>query len=507
MGTKKRYSMRMLSLRVAVAVIVVVGCAGAAYVLWSGAVQQETVHSKVLTEARTLNKEMQAAWDYIDEAQTAINTDKDGTYDFKNVYCAVAGKGIARRFTQNADGYVIRYVRENPRTGSDAPDDFERRALNHFTVGGSTEYYEMAEMDGQPVFRYSSVLLIRNNCLDCHGAPAGEKDVTGFIKEGMEIGDVAGAVSMVIPIKSYVKEAGEEQTRSLVFFVGLALVVAVVLSLLLRRWVAAPLEQANRQLASENEEQSNFLAIMSHELRTPLSSIIAFTDIWDKSDREKDPEEERLVGKIRDNSHTLLNMVNNTIDVARLEAGRLEVTLDEVDLVDVMGAAMAVAEPLAMKKGVTLTKSVDPAIPVMHSDGEALRKILVNLATNAVKFTDEGGTVTVSARMAERDGAVELEVADTGAGIAPEDRERIFEKFSQAKAAAGGGAVGAGGRYDKAGKAPGSGLGLYLVKSLAERLGGKVRLRSAPGKGSVFTVTVPVESTEVSTDEEGGIRG
>lgn len=490
MSARKPYSMRMLSLRVAIAVLLVVGCAGVAYVLWSGAVQEDTVHSKVLTEARTLNKEMQAAWDYIDDSQLAINTAPDGSFDFKNVYCAVAGKGIARRFTQTADGYVIRYVRENPRTGSDAPDAFERVALNHFSVGGSTEYYEMTELDGQPVFRYASVLVIRNNCLQCHGDPAGEKDITGFVKEGMQLGDVGGAVSMVIPVNSYVKEAGEEQRRSLIFFVGLALLVAVVLSLLLRRWVAAPLEEANRRLASENEEQTNFLALMSHELRTPLSSIIAFTDIWEKSDRARDAEEERLVGKIKESSSALLNMVNNTIDVARLEAGSLALQIDETDLVDVVGAVFATAEPLALQQSVALSKSIDPAIPVMRTDGEALRKVLLNLVGNALKFTPSGGSVAVEARLEDGGRRVRLSVTDTGCGIAPEDLGRIFEKFSQASV------------KDVSGKkAAGSGLGLYLVRNLVERLGGEAQVQSEAGKGSTFIVFVPVESEE---EKEGG---
>ncbi len=150
-ATRKPPSLRTLSLRVAVVIAVIVGAAGAVYLVWCDGAEQCEVETKVLAEARTLNKQMTAAWDYIDDAQTAINTDKDGSYDFKNVYCAVAGKGIARRFTQTSDGYVIRYVRENPRTGADAPDGFEQRALNHFTVGGSSEYYEMSEANGAPV--------------------------------------------------------------------------------------------------------------------------------------------------------------------------------------------------------------------------------------------------------------------------------------------------------------------------------------------------------------------
>lgn len=193
---------------------------------------------------------------------------------------------------------------------------------------------------------------------------------------------VAGAVSMVIPMGSYVREAAADKTRSVALFVALALLIAVSLSLVLRRWMAVPLERANAQLANENEEQSNFLAFMSHELRTPLSSIIAFTDIWEKSDRVRDAEEERLVGKIKESSSALLNMVNNTIDVARLEAGSLALQIDETDLVDVMGTVFATAEPLALQQSVTLSKFIDPAIPVMRTDGEALRKIMLNLVGN-----------------------------------------------------------------------------------------------------------------------------
>lgn len=490
-ATPKPLSMRALSLKVALVIALIVAVAGGVYLAFCNSAQQSEVEAKVLAEARTLNKQMLAAWDYIDDAQIAINTDKDGSYDFKNVYCAVAGKGIARRFTQSSDGYVIRYVRENPRSGTDAPDEFERRALNHFTVGGSTEYYEITEHEGEPVLRYSSVLEVRNNCLECHGGPAGEKDVTGFVKEGMEIGDVAGAVSMIIPMDSYVREAAVDKTRSVAFFVALALLIAVSLSLVLRRWVAVPLERANAQLANENEEQSNFLALMSHELRTPLSSIIAFTDIWEKSDHVRDAEEERLVGKIKESSSALLNMVNNTIDVARLEAGSFSLQIDETDLVDVVGAVFATAEPLALQQSVALSKLIDPAIPVMRTDGEALRKVLLNLVGNALKFTPPGGFVAVEARL-ECDGRrVRLSVADSGCGIAPEDCERIFEKFSQASA------EDAPGR-----KVPGSGLGLYLVQNLAERLGGEVRVESEVGKGSTFTVYAPVESEEEQEESD-----
>lgn len=488
MKRERGYSMRGLSLRVACLAVAVVAVAAGLYLLWSQTAQEDAVRSKVLAEARTLNVEMQAVWDYVDDSQPLINVNDDGSYSFKGVYCSVAGKAIAKRFTRDSEGYLIRYVREEPRSSTDVPDQFEAEALRRFEAGEATEHYEAAVLDGEPVFRYTSALVIKRNCLQCHGEPVGEKDVTGFLKEGMQEGDLAGAVSMVIPLGVYETEARSGLMVSLAFFFCLAAAIVLVVAFALRRWVAVPLEQANVQLQNENEEKSNFLAIMSHELRTPLSSIIAFTDIWEKSARVKDPSEEKLVREIKENSLVLLSMVNNTIDMARLDADRFEVQTEDVDLVDVVNAVFAVAEPLAIKQGIDLTKSIDPSIPVMRSDWEALRKIILNLVSNALKFTEPGGSVSVSVRLTDQGQTVVLEVADTGVGIAPEDSGRVFEKFSQA--ATGSSAPG------------GSGLGLFLVKSLAGKLGGEVRMESVVGEGSVFCIVVPVVSVESHEGEE-----
>lgn len=480
--------MRRLSLKLAMSATAVVMVAAVAYVAWSQASQNAAVESKVLAEARTLNVEMRAVWNYIDDSQQAINVNSDGTYDFKGIYCSMAGKAIAQRFTRESDGYVIRYVRENPRTATDEPDDFEKSALGRFAEGDATEHFQMDANGERPVFRYASVLPIKRNCLVCHGEPAGTPDETGFLREGMELGDVAGAVSITIPLGAYVQEARADLVGSVAFFCLLAAAIALLLALAIRRWVAVPLELVNRRLESENEEKSNFLAIMSHELRTPLSSIIAFTDIWEKSARMKDPEEERLVREIKDNSVTLLNMVNNTIDVARLEAGRLEVQIDDVDLVDVVNAVFAVAEPLAIKQGIALSKSVDKDIPIMRSDWEALRKIILNLVSNALKFTSEGGSVSVDARLADDGKTVRIRVSDTGIGIAAADHARVFSKFTQSSSAG-------------ASDSGGSGLGLFLVRSLAEKLGGSVVVDSEPGCGSVFDVVVPATSVKMGEGE------
>jgi len=490
MGAARAKGAGHLSLQLIVSITLVVAVAAAAYVVWTQTTQNAAVESKVLAEARTLNTEMNAVWDYIDDSQDAINYNADGTYDFKGIYCSMAGKAIALRFTRNSSDYLVRYVRENPRTATDAPDRFEQTALNHFTTGGSAEYYEMTEYEGRPVFRYASVLPIKRNCLQCHGGPAGTADETGFLREGMELGDVAGAVSIVIPVKSYVRDAQREFASSVVFFFILAAAIATVVFVAMRRWVAAPLARANAQLEAESKQKSDFLAIMSHELRTPLTSIIAFTDIWEKAPEGGVVDQARLVAEIKQNSTQLLEMVNNTIDVARLEAGRLEIQREETDLLDVLGAVFAVAEPIALKGGVRLVHEIDCTIPIMLTDDEALRKILMNLVGNALKFTEAGGTVWVRALRDPSAGAVVLQVEDTGCGIPKADFERIFGKFSQ---------TARDGNVET-----GSGLGLFLVRSLAEHLGGTVSLASEVGRGSTFTVVLPLMSCEEDGEEADG---
>lgn len=486
-----------LSARFTVLVVAVIVIAACLYLAWNSVVQRESVQSKVLAEARTLNTEMAAVWDYIDASQGVINHDADGTFNFKGIYCAVSGKSIARRFTQQSEGYEIRYVREDPRTGPDEPDAFEREALAQFSEGGPGEYYGTQGSGGEKVFRYVSLLPVEHGCLECHGSPAGELDITGFLKEGMALGDVAGAVSITIPLAAYESEATQGLVRSLIFFGCMTVVAVVIVRLALRRWVVEPLEQANVRLQSENIAKDDFLAIMSHELRTPLSSILAFAEIVQQSAAERGslgPDERRMLGEIQESGNVLLELVNNTIDVAKLEEDRFALEIDEVDLVDVFGLVYAVAEPLAAKKGIALVNHVDGDVPFVWSDWEALRKIVTNLVGNAVKFTEPGGSVWMGARLGAKCDTVELYVRDTGVGIPAKEFERIFGKFSQSG-------------FEVASASKGSGLGLFLVKTVAQKLGGSVSVESVVGEGSTFTVVLPVGSCPAGCGARGQEEG
>ena len=183
MKKKKGYKRLWGKLFLLLGMVIVLACA--VYSAWSHQLEAAENERRALAEARTLSAQMNASWDYIGSIQDQINY-TDGRFDFKGVYCSLAGKSIARRFTDTTD-YTIRYVRENPRSGNDAPDSFEASALASF-ASDSSEQYAMLDYEGVPSFRYVSAIWMEQSCLECHGKPAGEKDITGYLKEGMEKG-------------------------------------------------------------------------------------------------------------------------------------------------------------------------------------------------------------------------------------------------------------------------------------------------------------------------------
>ena len=475
-----------LQTRFSILVAFVVMAAALFYLIWTHVGADTALRSKALAEARTLGVEMAAVWDYIDSQQTAINYNSNGKYDFKGIYCSVAGKAIARRFTMQSNGYTIRYVRDNPRTPTDSPDSFERLALDAI-YDGSQEYYDIAAFDSKESFRYVSVLRYKYGCLSCHGDPKGEPDETNYPKEGMAIGDVAGAISIIIPLDAYRSEAVNSLTSSLVFFTLLAGLVVLLVRWALKRWVTLPLQAANLRLRDENEAKSDYLAVMSHELRTPLTGIMAFTDILENKMTNQPPElrnskdEAHIVSEIRENSRLLLDMINNTIDVEKLEENRFPISLDEIDLVDVIDTTCSLVEPLAQKSNITLNRVYDPEVPIIISDWEALRKITLNLLSNALKFTPPNGEITVGICMAKDSENVELYVRDTGIGISEQDIEYIFGKYNQSI-------------FKTASASQGSGLGLYLVNTLAQKIGGSIRVESTLNVGSTFTLSLPTNN-------------
>jgi signal transduction histidine kinase len=243
------------------------------------------------------------------------------------------------------------------------------------------------------------------------------------------------------------------------------------------------LAQANMALYEMNRLKSDFLATMSHELRTPLNSIIGFSEVLGGNENLNE-RQRRYVGNIQTSGKMLLGMINDILDLAKIESGKMEVRGEDFSIRDVCEALTNLTRPMADRKDVTLECRLDEAIPLLRQDPGKIRQILYNLLSNAIKFTPEGGRVTLRARTDGR--FVVLEVEDTGIGVAEEDRDTIFEKFRQAKAPGQAGDV-------LTREHQGTGLGLSIVRELARLLGGEIHLRSQLGQGSTFTVRIPLQ--------------
>ena len=242
------------------------------------------------------------------------------------------------------------------------------------------------------------------------------------------------------------------------------------------------LAQANMALFEMNRLKSDFLATMSHELRTPLNSIIGFSEVLSGTEQLGD-RHRRYASNIQSSGRMLLSMINDILDLAKIESGKMEVRSEDFSIRDVCEGLTNLCRPVAERKNVTMECRLDEAIPLLRQDPGKLKQILYNLLSNAIKFTPEGGRVTLRARAEGR--FVVVEVQDTGIGIAEEDRETIFEKFRQAKLPGQGENV-------LTREHQGTGLGLSIVRELTKLLGGDVHLDSQPGQGSTFTVRVPM---------------
>jgi two-component system sensor histidine kinase BarA len=247
------------------------------------------------------------------------------------------------------------------------------------------------------------------------------------------------------------------------------------------------LAQVNMQLYEMNRLKSDFLATMSHELRTPLNSIIGFSDVLE-SVASLDDKQRRYVGNIKNSGNMLLEMINDILDLAKIESGKTELRLTDMELSHVVAAQCDMARPLSEKKNIDLDTEIDPNLPKLRQDQTKIQQVLNNLLSNAIKFTPEGGRIVVKAHRAGSD-HIELLVSDTGVGISEEDQRAIFEKFRQGATVLSGGDA-------MTREYSGTGLGLSIVKELCKLLGGEVRLESALGRGSTFIVRLPITRVE-----------
>ena len=253
---------------------------------------------------------------------------------------------------------------------------------------------------------------------------------------------------------------------------------------------SAELETQNRRIQESNRLKSEFLANMSHELRTPLNSIIGFAEVLYRGEvRVDSPQHKDFLGDILNSGRHLLQLINDVLDLAKVEAGKIEFRVQEVDLAGLVSEVVAVVRSVAASKRIRVEIDVDPAVAQVTLDPGRLKQVLYNYLSNALKFTGEGGRVWVRARPEGSD-QFRLEVEDTGVGIAAADMGRLFVEFQQLDAGV-------------AKKHAGTGLGLALTKRVVEAQGGAVGVKSTPGVGSNFFAILACHGDGVTAADQG----
>ncbi len=241
----------------------------------------------------------------------------------------------------------------------------------------------------------------------------------------------------------------------------------------------------SEQLELANRHKSEFLANVSHELRTPLNAIIGFSEVLrERMFGELNPKQAEYIDDIHGSGRHLLSLINDILNLAKIEAGRMELELAQFALREALENALSLLRERAARQGIALRLDIDETLDDWVADDRKFKQIMVNLLSNAVKFTPAGGSVTVTATRVDG-GGVEIAVSDTGVGIAEDHVDLVFEEFRQ---------VGT----DRVRRSEGTGLGLSLTKKLVELHGGTIEVRSVVGKGSTFTVRLPERALDTA---------
>ena len=376
-----------------------------------------------------------------------------------------------------------------------APDSWERATLEALEQG-EPEVHEFTEMNGEPHVRLMQPLIVQEGCLKCHG------------HQGYQVGDVRGGISVSVPMAPYLTKERQTLTThifslSLLWvlgFVGIGLGSRELRQSIRERDQAeealreeratlaqrvaertAELSRANAELERASRLKDEFLANMSHELRTPLNAILGMSEaLQEQVYGPLNDKQSRSLRTVEQSGRHLLSLINDILDVSKIEAGKVELEIGSVSVEAVSQASLGLIKQAAHEKRITVNADFDNAPMTIQADERRLKQILVNLLTNAVKFTPEGGAMGLEVSGDAGEGMVHFSVWDTGIGISQEDMAKLFKPFVQLDSSL-------------SRQHSGTGLGLALVSRLTESHGGRVSLESKEGQGTRFTVSLPWE--------------
>jgi signal transduction histidine kinase len=550
-----------LGLRYVIVISTLVAVILALNFIWSSTYFYQSEYAQLRERSAALTDQFVAMRTFIAQNQDRINYDSEGNFEFKYLNPAAVGKGVGDLLASRS-AYSIKQTRLNVRNPENTPDAFELEALMRFSdTPELEEIYSDSRVNGAPMFRYIIPLFAEPACLVCHGDPVGTEDIAGYPKEGLVEGELAGAISVMIPMDSAYMTLARNRTNLLIFSLILLLTTVVSVLLFTSQMVAKPLQeltnkalqvgrgdlntefndiqaygevatlshefsamvttlndlyqnmerkvtsrtreleaanlrlrdgqksltQLNQKITENSRLKSEFMATITHELKTPLTSIVAFCELFlDEVSGPLNEEQRESMLDIKTSAQQLMFLISDILDMAKFEAGHLRLDIEKVDLNDVFRVVRRTMTPIAYQNRISFdVKKVD--LPFVYGDPERIRQMINNLISNSIKYTKEQGNIQLYAK-ADKDFA-SITVEDTGDGISPELMPHVFEKFRQ-------------GEESLKRSQGGTGLGLALVKTLAELQGGDVSVTSELGQGTKFTIHIPLATDEGGEENE-----
>lgn len=401
---------------------------------------------------------------------------------------------LGEKTSGRIDGGTFRLFSRYPfpwREDGGPRDDFERDMLKVLSDGAAETYSQVEEKDGQKFLRYATPVRMKQSCVNCHNT------YSQTPRTDWRVGDVRGVQSVRMPMPGISLPASFSQSGMFIFMFAGFLGGLVLLALLLRHLQRAleterrlvqsavkrnhELSEAKTAAEAANRSKSEFLANTSHELRTPLNAIIGFSELMQSQITEMTENDKKYVylDEISDAGKHLLQIINDILDLSKIEAGKIELYEELVDVAKIVKSCILLVNERVGSKNLSLEVVSENGNTPLFADGRVLKQILINLISNAIKFSDEGGSIKLRYWCDAENGYV-FQVSDAGIGIAPSEIEAVMMPFHQAEG-------------DLSRNYEGTGLGLPLSKSLAEVHGGSLELQSEVGVGTTVTVRFPPE--------------
>ena len=435
-----------------------------------------SLYAQALEEFRTLYTSEVAVRARMKGVEVTHDYDaKEGAIPLPATLSLLLGSHIAAKGT----GGQPRLYSDYPfpwRQNSSPQDDFERQALQYLRQHPDQAFTRFEDFQGRPSLRYAKADLMRASCVSCHNTHPDSPKTT------WQEGDVRGVLEVILPLDAAVAQTHANLRGT--FYLMVTMTVFGLLGLMLVIGAVRRSTAETQRLAAEaaqahelTQMKSEFVTLVAHELRSPLTAITGYVDLLLEGRggtlTEGQGESLKIVQR---NGEQLLALIEDLLDISRMEASRLELKRTTLDLARLVREVASSLRPQIEAKGQRLTLELAEALPAVSGDADRVTQILTNLLANAHKYTASGGSVTITAR-GEGSG-VRVSVRDTGIGLSPDDQARLFTKFFRAQ-----NSVTQGVR--------GTGLGLMITRALVELHGGEITVTSALGQGSTFSFTLP----------------